>query len=429
MYTFFKKYLFRIIILIILVIALPILGAINNRTLPTWVQVQSSNSIVNVTTTLTNNTFSTNDTLKQFKDSLLLKITPSGGIDLNRTAIDYMVILDTSGSMNNVIGGGGTEWQYATDWINHFVPTLRAMDRLSLITFGNTATLQFPFISSSKSAYASTALANTSPAASSFGNDSGAINMAISEYTAYSTPSTPKMIYLFTDGAYNTGYDPCVLATQFKALNEKTYLNTLGVWDGSNDACLLDNSTTDIINAYLYNAATVQNNLYNFGNLTATNISLHLDMNKNLNFNYSYNPDSSTVTTTANTSIWNYNQLRVYYYEKHLNFSINFNVSGIGTTPIYYNTSYLTYTTANNTGITMNLSELDVKIVNPDATTSNSTTSKSASNSPTTSKPSSGLPYSGSSSTSSKGLLDAQPFLEILDMLAIITFWRRKRNR
>ena len=416
MNTSLKSNLLRMFLLIILIFELPLGYGVNAKILsPSEMNTQTTGQTVNVITSLANSTFYSNNSLRQFSDSIQLNVTPSNGVDLNVTGIDYMIILDASGSMNtNDVAP--TRYISATNWVNQFVSTLRPIDRLSMIIFNTNSALQFNFTTMANT-IASNAMNNAVPTGTA--NVGSAISMAISEYSNDSTPATPKMIYMLTDGPYSSGTDPCNYATQFKAMHAKTYINDLGVWDASNDACLLENSTTDIMSNPLYDSTVVKNNLDNFGNLTGTNIELHLDMNNNLIFTYSYGPDSSMVSGNVKTAIWNYNELRMYYYEDHLNFSIGFTISGIGSIPVYYGTSYLTYTSSSNSTVKSYLNELNVTIINPDTT--NLISTSTGSSNPTSSTTNS------ANQTSSKGL-DFQPLFGLLGILFLSTYWRRKKS-
>lgn len=283
-------------------------------------------------------------------------LTAYGKVNVSNIPIDYILVLDSSGSVGQV------GWAKTINWAIAFVQSLKPSDRVAIIVFSTSATVKWSFTDDQDRTVIANALANM-PWQAGWTYTKDAVQLAINQFKTYSTQQTPKFLFMVTDGVPDPStQDPCGLKTQLDSLQISTLIIGVGVQFQANAlSCLVNDPTQDIITVDDYNSLTfnpeeISTALRNLINVTATNIELTLVFNPDLVIN-SVLPTPTAVS--GNNLTWDFNRIKE---NNSILFFVNVSGTGSGVIPITTADSLLTYTPILGTSTNMNLAETSVQI-------------------------------------------------------------------
>ena len=283
-------------------------------------------------------------------------LTAYGKVNVSNIPIDYILTLDSSGSV------GQTGWSKTITWAINFIQALKSSDRVAIIVFSTNAQVKWSFNDNQDRTVIANALANM-PYLGGWTYTKDAVQLAINQFNTYSTPQTPKFLFMVTDGVPDPStQDPCGLKPILDSLQISTLIIGVGVQFQSNAlSCLVNDPIQDIITVDDYNSLTfnpqeISTALRNLINVTATNIELTLVFNPPVVIN-SVLPTPTSVS--GNNLTWDFNRIKE---NDSILFFVNVSVTGSGVVPIATADSSLTYTPVLETSTSMNLAELSVQI-------------------------------------------------------------------
>lgn len=315
----------------------------------------SGDLLINYSSELNATTLETYDPADVSHVRLTVNLTAVGSLSVSEVPIDYMLVLDGSGSVYE------RGWNQTIRWSIDFVNSVKPSDRVGIITFNETARLLHSLNDNQSREYI-TNLLNTTTYPQGGTNTHAAVNAAIQEFINNSTDSIPKFLFLVTDGIPTSGPNPCYLESQLRNLSIKTLIIGVGAWDRNRLRCLVENPYQDMIDIDEYEALEFHPEdlsaiLRNLENVTANNVRLNLIFNPDVLSLRFYSPYIINAP-------YNYTFViqRMYENDSQL-FNIDIDVTGEGMVPILLDTSTLVYQPINQTTQTIPLSSLSVEII------------------------------------------------------------------
>ncbi|OLS22034.1 MAG: hypothetical protein HeimC2_30880 [Candidatus Heimdallarchaeota archaeon LC_2] len=293
---------------------------------------------------------------------LTLNLTGIGSLNISEVPIDYVLALDGSGSL------GETGWNQTIKWAIDFVNSLKPSDRVSIIRF-STGAFNLHSLTDNQSRVFITDLLNQTAYPRGWTHTKDAIQRSLQEFDANSNPSTPKFLFMVTDGnpaSNGAPQDPCVFANSLRQRDIRTLIIGVGdSWDPRKIDCLVVDSDNDIIliedyDVLDFNPEDLSAILQTVANVTATNIFLEMKFNPNIVIE-SYS--AFYYSRIGNNLTWTIDRIKE---NESWIVTLDISVTGSGLIPVYTNQSKLIYQPVNATTTTETLEVLYLEIITVD---------------------------------------------------------------
>ena len=320
-----------------------------------------------------------------------IQLAGSGGqetttitINVNGYSIDQDIetifILDSSGSV------GSTGWLQTKDFVTNVISTglPDPSDPVGIITFSTGATERYDFFNNQDR----TVIRNLIQSLPFVGGSTytrTAVDLGINMFVRDSInvgSTNPKLMFLITDGVPNPiTEDPCSLKTQLDFYEIKLIIIGVGNFDINRISCLVDNPSTDIIQASDFNALNEILSATN-AQILATNAPSDVNLIETTNdyivgeTGYSLAPDSITPLAGGQTQIvWNN---IAQYFGNHDNklsidetatfsFNAKSNLVGVDLEVNDLSESSISYTDPDGTPMTIELPQALITVIVPDS--------------------------------------------------------------
>lgn len=291
---------------------------------------------------------------------ITLNVTAHGKVNVTELPIDYVLILDSSGSV------GELGWNNTIKWASDFVQSLKDNDRVAIIRFATGANLTHSLNDNQDRAFIVDKLNNTGwTQGYTFTRD--AIELAIDEFVTNSTSSTPKFIFMVTDGVPTpTQQEPCrppYLRPELDQNGIRAFI--LGIrpnWNRNLLRCLVQDPNRDLISIQTYdqlnfNPEDLSEILQSLINQTASNINLELMFNPDLILD-SY----SEIPSGIMGNNLNFTRFQLKENDSWI-ITLDFGVPGLGYIDVLLGGSTLSFLPVNGTQTSVDLDPLGIEVL------------------------------------------------------------------